>query len=400
MHFVIRPSQLTLSPGQRMQIGCQVKPSQRRLFGITQEYPFDLVAQSLETAHFTAAVRGQVIDKPPLPFWASFLMIGGLLLAVLLVIFGIVTLLGRTPDPVIDRFTVDNGTVQIAQGDKLRLSWAVRDAEFVKVRLNDQDALPGQIDPALNRIELDTMGIAGDVTITLIASSQDGSKIASASQAVMVYVPLIISEFTITPQPVMRHVVQNLTLTYDVPGAASISFTGLERLAQPPLVVPPGGQGSLPLTILPEVDFAVTLNAMAENGTTAQQTLNIALIDPICQPISASASIYALPSTTTNVVSTVPADFDLIVNGRDSTAQWLRTIVPQTNIEGWVNRTDFTCAPNFRVEDLRQILIDTPTPSTATLTIVPPLIVIPTGSRTPVPTTQTIPTPTVDTSGN
>lgn len=402
MNFVIRPSQLTLSPGQRMQIGCQVKPSQRRLFGATQEYPFDLVAQSLETAHFTAAVRGQVVDKPPLPLWASFAMVGGLVLAVLLVVFGLISLLGRTPDPVIDRFTVDNGTTQIAQGDKLRLSWAVRDAEFVTVRLNEEERLVDQPAASMTGAELDTSEISGDVVVSLIASSQDGSKIASDSRTVTIYVPVIIRDFAITPQPVIRHVVQNLTMTYDVPGAASISFTGLEKLVSAPLVVPPGGQGSLPLTILPEDDFAVTLNARAASGSTAQQTLNIALIDPVCQPRNATASIYTLPSITTNVLSTVPQGFDLVVNGRDDAAQWLRTVVPQTNVEGWINRNDFTCAANFRVEDLRQIIVDVPfpTPSTATLTIVPPLIVIPTASRTPVPTTQTIPTPTVDTSGN
>ncbi|MBC8170992.1 MAG: FHA domain-containing protein [Anaerolineae bacterium] len=402
MHFVIRPSQLTLSPGQRMQIGCQVKPAQRRLFGMTQEYPFDLVVQSLDTAHFTAAVRGQVVDKPPLPFWASFLMIGGLLLAVVLVVFGIGSLLGRTPDPVIDRFTVDNGTTQIAQGDKLRLSWDVRNATFITIRLNDQAVLTSQLAALLTSTELDTSEISGDVLVTLIASNQNDSRIASFSQTVTVYVPPVITEFAITPQPVIRHVVQNLTITYDVPGAVNINFTGLEQLAQSPLIVPPGDSGSLALTILPEVDFAVTLNATTESGIPAQQTLNIALIDPICQPINASASIYTLPSTTTNVLSTVPQGFDLVVNGRDSTAQWLRTIVPQTNIEGWANRNDFTCAPNFQIENLRSIIVDVvlPTSPVATTTIAPPLTVIPVVSRTPTQSIQVIPSPTVNTSGN
>ncbi|HEX2621905.1 MAG TPA: FHA domain-containing protein, partial [Phototrophicaceae bacterium] len=281
MQFMIRPAQLTLAPGQRTQITCQVKPSQRRLFGATQEYPFDLVAQSLDAARFTAAVRGYVVDKPPLPFWASFVMGGMLLVAVALVVLGGLALRNRTPDPVIERFTIDNGSSQITQGDPLRLSWDVRNASFVTIRLNDQDALVNQLSALINNTTLDTSEISGDLKVTLIAYNQNDNRSAMASQQITVYLPVTIAEFTALPQPLVRHVVQNLTLTYNVPGAVNINFIGLEQLTQSPLPlpIPSGDHGSFSLAILPETDFAVTLIATDSNGTEARQTLNIALID-------------------------------------------------------------------------------------------------------------------------
>lgn len=414
MQFIITPSQLSLAPGQRMQITGEVRPLQRRFFGGAQEYPFDIVVQSMEAARFTTAVRGYLYDKPPLTLWMAAGAGGVLLLAFGLLLFGILALTSRTADPVIERFTVDNPTTQLVQGDLLLLSWQVLDADFISIYVNDAPALENETADSVTGWELSTTGLSGDLIVRLIASNTSGDRTTTATQRVTILSPLTIQTFSVAPTSVVRNVFQTLTISYDVPGALNLSFSGLQGIALSPVPSPTGSSGTLNVDVIPTTDFSLQLNATGEFGGTAQQTLNISLVDPICTA-NIDTSLYTLPSLTTNVVSSIVRGSSLVVSGRDQAGSWLQIVPPGLTINVWGRRADFTCENTFNVEDLRTVVIDTlPSPS-LTLTIAslsaPPLTVVPT-TRTALPQlpTGTPPplsgaatraaTPTVNTSGN
>jgi hypothetical protein len=386
MHFVINPANVTLAPGQRMQIIGEVRPSQRRLFGSAREYPFDLVVQSLDNARFTTAVRGYLLDKPPMPFWMMFVMGGVFLLALGLMLAGVLALLGRSPDPIIERFTIDNPTTQLVQGDPLLLSWQVRDAERVSIHLNDRAQIENEDASEVSSAALDTAGLSGDVTVLLIASNNDKS--TTATQRVTIFPPMTITEFSIEPASVVRNVVQTITISYDVPGALGISIKGLQGVALSPVPIPNSDSGSIEVAILPVSDFSVQLDATGEFGKSAQQTLNISLVDPVCTATT-NMTLYAQPSTAANVVSTVTQGSTLVVSGRDPSGGWIRVVQPGLNLDLWGQRQNFTCVNTFNVEDLRQVVVDNLPVITAT--VAPPLTVVPT-TRTITPTPQRTPT--------
>jgi hypothetical protein len=392
LDFIINPSQITLAPGQRMQIIGEIRPSQRRFFGGAKEYPFDLVVQSLDNARFTMAVRGYMLHRPSLPFWGTYVLGGIVVLALALVVFGLLTLNRNTPDPIIERFSVDNPTTQIVQGDPLLVSWQVRDADVISLHLNDQAEIENESADGNSSAEVSTAGLTGDVTLRLTASNRDGDRTTSATQRVTVLPPLDIVTFAVEPSSVMRNVIQTLTITYDVPGAVNISISGLQGIAQSPIRIPGGSSGKITVPILPSEDFSVQINASGGFGESAQQTLNIELEDPTCTA-NTNTSLYTSPSTAANVVSTVQQGSSLGVSGRDTLGGWLQIRPPGLNIAVWGERENFTCNSNFNVDDLQTIVVtdlpqQTPSPAPTSTTVAPPLTVVGT-TRTPTPTAST-----------
>lgn len=393
MQFILNPSQLTLNPGQRFQIIGEIRPGRRRWLGNTTEYPFDLVVQSMDNARFTAATTGRVLEKPPLPVWGGAAVGVVAFFALALILLGSLALLNRVPEPEVVSFTINNGSRQIAQGQPLLLDWQTENADFVTVQVNDQIVLSQQPTSAEGVI-VDTQAFQafnGSLNISVIAS-RDGQDNAIETLTLSISDTVAEPQFTISPQPLIRYVVQTATIRYNVPGASgiTISGSGLDEVLQQDLILPPGNSAEISIPILPVNDFSMTLSANTEAETTLQETINVLLVDPACAPIGTSAvNVYTQPDLNSTIATSIDPGTRVVINGR--AGAWLRFSPPDLTADAWGQRTSFACDTSFNVEDLREVVIDvllstrTPTP-----TIAAPITVVP---RTSTPLSPAISTP-------
>jgi hypothetical protein len=201
---------------------------------------------------------------------------------------------------------------------------------------------------------------------------------------VQVFQPVSISSFTIDPPRLTLYVAQTVNLAWNAPGATSTSITGLENFEGTELDPSYGDSASISLIGIPRGPLNLTLVALNEDGV-AQQQLNVEMISPQCNASEGDASLRASPNATDQVVATIPLGTTVVVDAQDVSGQWLRIQLPG-GAHGWGQRSTFTCASTFSVDDLyKELNVPTPAPQ---FTIVPTLntAVAPTRSA-PAPTT-------------
>ncbi|HLU08124.1 MAG TPA: SH3 domain-containing protein, partial [Oceanobacillus sp.] len=124
--------------------------------------------------------------------------------------------------------------------------------------------------------------------------------------------------------------------------------------------------------------ITVTLVAQAPDGETLEETLTLTTINPQCTART-NVNLYSGPTPQNQVVGTVESGQTVVVDARDQNGGWLRVQIGG-GAHGWGERTQFTCADNFNVDDL-QIDLNFPTP-------------IPVPSDTPTSTSIPLRTPT------
>jgi len=191
----------------------------------------------------------------------------------------------------------------------------------------------------------------------------------SSSQTVQVYTPITITSFTIAPPRLVLYVAQSVTLSWNAPGALNTSVTGLEGFTDTPLDAAYGESATISLVGIPRAPMTLTLYAQ-NTDTSAQQQLTVELISPQCNATSGDAALRASPNATDQVVATIPLGTTVVVDAQDPSGQWLRVQLPG-GAHGWGERSAFTCASTFSVDDLyRETNVPTPRPQ---LTIVPTL---------------------------
>lgn len=383
MQFILNPSQLTLNPGQRFQITGEARPARRRLLGSPAEYPFDLIVRSMDNAHFTVATTGRAVEKPPLPVWAG--IAGGVTgaLAILLILVGLLAVINRVPDPQIVQASINNGSRQIVSGEPLVLSWQAENADYVDVQVNNATILSQQPTSAQGVvIDTEPFGATGRNLNVSIVAMREGAATDVEMVSLTISDAVAASDFSITPQTLIRNVVQNVTIRYNIPGAVDVNITGLESALQQQMSLPPGSSGEVTLAILPVNDFTMTLTAATQAETTTTQTLTVLLVDPACAPIgSQPVNVYTLPDTDAPIATSINPGARVVVNARSGS--WLRFSPPDLTTDAWGQRELFSCDTSFNVEDLREVVTDAPLPTrTRTPTIAAPLTVVP---RTSVP---------------
>ncbi len=386
LRFSIANPRLTLAPGQRVVVQGQAKPKSNHFFGDPREHSFDLIARSGDAAAFTVAARAYVDEKPPLPSWAAFVL-GGLAVALLLIIaVGLVLLLQPAPpQPAITSFGVSDS--RLAQGEPLTVNWQVINADELHLLVNGSE-IP--TDPGAQSARIDTSSLDGAVTVILTAAN--GTRETQASETVQVFKPITVSNFSIDPPRLILYVVQTITLSWNAPGAVSTSISGLENFSTTPLDASYGASGSITLVGIPTAPLTITLTAQNGNST-VQQPLNVEIITPQCTATSGDVPLRATPDSSDQVVATIPQGTTVIVDGQDPLSQWLRVQLPG-GAHGWGERTAFTCADNFSVDDLyKELNVPTARPA---FTIVPTLstATFPTATPTLAPTQTPLPRPT------
>ncbi len=367
LRYNILAPQVTLAPGQRLSIQGEIKPKRVAWFGKPRIHPFDLIVRSNDAAHFIAAVRGQFIERPMLPSWTPFILLGLLGLGAFLLIAGAALFFSARPEPNIAAFMVNS--TQVAQGEPLQVSWAVTDVRELSLNLNGTPILD-RISIDTPGVNLDTNGLSGNVALALVGVN--GAAQAVATQNVYIYRPLGQAVFTAEPAQLVRYVVQNLTVSWSIPGAVKTRISGLENFNSAQINATFGPDGTINDAVgIPLGPVTLTLLAEDEIGNPSQQMMEIPVINPECVPARDSVTLYAGPDTRHQVVGTVQAGIFVVVDAQDASGGWLRAQLPG-GLYGWGQVSAFTCAQNFRPADLvKELTVPTIPPATLAPTNTP-----------------------------
>ncbi len=367
LKFTIPRPQVLLGPGERQVVQGDISPQRKRWFGRSKDHWFDLMVRSQDDAGFLASVRGYYIDTPILPAWAATLLGIGAIAALGLIGLALILILNASPPPEIVDFTIQPTLVE--RGQPVALNWAVNNADGVEISV---DGTPLNLQPPADAIsfEIDTNAYNGDVVINLTAFNGDRS--VNSPLSITIYAPMSVDYFEVAPEQLVRHVVNDLNVRWNVNNAITTHVRGLESLG--PVVVEPsyGPEGDFNISGIASDNFTVTLVGEDEHGNVLEQSINIDLLNPECTTVTEEFRLYDAPDTTANVIGTHPADTVLVVDGRDETGSWLRTQLPG-GVPGWGARTDLVCSDLFSPDALRIQVSPVALPEVSSPPLVPTL---------------------------
>ena len=364
LRFAIAQPQVVLAPGQRTVINGAITPRRRRWFGAPRDHSFDVMVRSRDEAAFLAVERGVYTEMALMPRWTVFAL-AALSLGVVLLIAAAVALLLRQPPPEPQVIDFQAFSAEVARGESLALTWRTENAERLVISVDGVpvgDPLPGTVTTA----EIDTSEYEGTISVRLEAIR--GDLRAARTVGVVVYRPLVVEYFDVTPTTMVRDVVQSLNVRWRVEGAVETRVTGLEGFSVGLQIEPSyGPEGMLPDTPgIPQDAFTITLLAEDERGSVLERSVSVDVVPAQCLSARPDLTLYAEPDTSANVVSTVSeVGTVLVVSGRDDTTSWLRTEVSGAG-EVWAQRAGLTCAENFAPENLRLVWRAMPTEPAAT----------------------------------
>ncbi len=345
-----------------------------------------MIARSGDAAAFTIATRGYIDERPALPGWSVFALGGIGLALVAIILIGLLVLLQPAPPlPSITAFQVSD--TRVAQGDPLVVSWMVADASEVHLSVNDNEVY--SVDHAGSQsVQVDTAALDGSVSVVLVAFN--AGRQTAARETVEVYAPVAVESFTITPNRLVLYVAQTVTLDWNAPGATSTQITGLENFTSTPLDTTYGATASVSVVGIPRAPLTLVLTAQNAD-TSIQQQLVVEMISPQCTATSGAVSLRASPDVTDQIVATIPDATTVVVDAQDALGQWLRVQL-SGGAHGWGERTAFTCADTFSVDDLyKELIVPTARPE---FTLVPSLApsAVATAAPTSAPTGTALPT--------
>ncbi|HYO88656.1 MAG TPA: FHA domain-containing protein [Candidatus Limnocylindrales bacterium] len=377
LKLTLAPDRALLKPNQRLVVNGSAAPNNNRWFGGPKHYPFDLIVHSGDAAGYVVAQRATVTQRPPLPGWVLYALIG--LIVLILVGGGVLLLSNRAlTAPEISDFRVQPAEVLV--GEPLQAVWSAQNAESLILSVN---ATPvSTLDGDTISATIPTDGLEGTVLISLQAVNPGGE--ASAEATAVITPGLTIETFNADADTLIRYVVQPVTFAWSAPGAVTTRMLGTEAISATRIAdaLPPEGTLTLNAYVIsPEQQILVTLFAQDASGSTVQQSLALTVADPLCTPV-ASTSLYAAPDRTAQVMSTVPAGTPVAVDARNSDGTWLR--VRLGGVRSWGEASDFTCADTFRIDDLQ------PDPTVRQATSTP--AASPTASASATPLAQITPT--------
>jgi hypothetical protein len=398
LRFNFPMNAMTLAPGQRAAVDGRVRPRQSGLFGEPRQSPFDLIVRSTDSAGFLVAVRGYLTEKPPLPAWAGF-AIGGIVLSLLaLLVVALLILLRPNTTPVIAAFTLS--AERVAQGTPLELIWDVENTEQIGITVNGVSA-PVTVNERRSGALLDTSALIGQIQVALIAFN--GSNQTSAIQEAFVFTPLAVANFEVEPPRLVRFVAQTIAVRWSVVGAVSTRLSGVEGWSSTPLESAYAAEATISIAGIPVAPVELVLSAESIDGEQISQTYAIPVIDPECSALADNTPLYVGTDIRHQVIGSASPGVALVVDAQNLDGTWLRFLL-SGGIQGWGQRSAFTCADTFNPDDLRKEANVPPTPtSPPTLTPIPTLApTVPTATPRPGQTRTTPPgsaSPTPTTAG-
>ncbi|MFN8529539.1 MAG: FHA domain-containing protein [Anaerolineae bacterium] len=393
VNVTLSQPRLTLTAGQRALITGQIQAKTPHLFGDPRRFSFDLVVRSGDAAAFTAATRLYATEKPPLPGWARYVLIGAVLTVLALIVAGLFILLSPGAEAHLNNAIVSADSV--VQGQPLTVTWNA-DADQVQLYVNG--ALAGTYNGGEQSVPVDTSGLSGSVVIEVRALK--GSSIDSSSHTVTVSPSFQISEFRVEPPTVTRYSLQTLTLFWNVAGAVTASITGLEGFSTSPIDTGNAPSGSISVPGIWQSPLPLTINLMAQSGTgeIIQSTLTVETVPVMCTAQFGDVALYGGPDGRGQVLATIPNSSNVEVSGRDLGGAWLRVVL-SGGAQGWGRAESLACGDSSVIGNLLIVPdVATAFPDTGTPTLEPTAVLPPTGASpprfaTPRPN-SVIPTPT------
>jgi hypothetical protein len=347
LKLTLNPDRAVLKPDQRLVVNGSAALKSSRIFGSPKRYPFDLIVHSGDPAGYVVAQRAAVTQRPPLPGWALYALVGVIAL-VILGAFALLLLGGRVPPaPEISDFRVQPAEVRV--GEPLQAAWSARNADELVLTINETPV--STLDGDTVSATIPTDGLEGTVRVALQAVNAGGEVRAEATA--IVTPGLTIEAFNADADALIRYVVQPVMFAWSAPGAVTARMLGTEAISATRIAdaLPPEGTLSLNTYVIsPEPEILITLLAQDASGNSVQQSLALPVEDPTCTPGS-SVSLYNLPDRTAQVVSTVPAGTAVVVDARNSDGTWLRARLG--GVRSWGEASAFTCADTFRITDLQ-----------------------------------------------
>jgi hypothetical protein len=347
------------------------------------------------------AVPGTLVERPVLPVWAATLVIPMLIALLLLLVAGLVVLaLARPRTPVIADFSAS--ATSILEGDTVTLSWSVTDASELALKLDG--GTPSPIDSNLTSISQVVMGV-GQRTFTLVA--RNGSESAQRDVVITVSQAMKIDTFTVSPNPVLRYVQQDVTINWMATGAVSVYLQGVEALTGSPDNNSYPATNQIKLSGTPRDSLQLTLIAIGADGRQLSQPLQVDIANPECQVSAGQVEMRSGPGEVYPATGTLASGAKVSPDGRDQSGGWIHLILT-ANADAWLPASAVKCGFEASQLTLLTVIPPTPLPSptlTPTLTLSPsptstqmqPQIVTLPPTQTAAPTSPPLPQATATT---
>lgn len=336
---------LPLQPGQNLRVPLHFKARHPALVGQPRSYPFIVQAQANNAAGFVVADGGQVQVAPRFSMW---MLVSGVGIVFAALIVGMLALLGvlAPPNPTITAVAISSQ--RVVQGEPLILSWEGADLDKISVIVNQERVaeLPGDE----TSITLPTDAYNGIIEIDLLGET--GRLSTTAEISAVVERPFAIARFDVTPMQVVRNVVSDVSVAWDVPNAVTVRILGLGTFTNN-LVSPSreyAAQGSILHSGFPEEPLELTIEAENAAGEIVRETHIIPIIDPECTTV-ADTALREGPDAQYQQVGTAPNGTTVVVLAQH-TSGWLRVQLPGA-LTGWAPRDPFECAATFDIANLR-----------------------------------------------
>ena len=389
---------VALMPGERQTVTGAVYGRWRRLWGAPSVREFAVIARSRDPSGFTASVPGSFVERGMLPGWLPVLLLPLLIIGALAVAMVALFVLDRageeTPvpvQPVISAYALSASDIVL--GESVTVTWAVSDARSLLLRVTgaggeQRIALP--VDVSAYNLAL---GSSGRYTLTLEARRDEESAVSAAGE-VNVRPAVSLAVEVVGGVELVRHVVQEVQLTWTVSGAEPYEGGYLIWATSPGIAgnllaapMPLSGQQRIPVT--PDGDQAewlVTLHAQGYDGISTSMTQKVVIGLPVCELSAEKTMVRSGPGAHyPAILPPQPADgsaqgaLSYSPVARDPSGAWLQVETGAEGRLGWVPLADFACM-NF---DPQRLVTTTDYP----------LLPTPTATPTPMPTSTSTSTP-------
>jgi len=337
--FDIQPSRVTLGPGEHRTIYGHIRAKQRQLLGRSHEHRFDILAHAQDASGFLAPVQGTFIEQPALPWWVPAVLVFFMVLLIAAGALGMLAIVSHAAPPSITSFTAS--AQKVFDGESVTLAWASSGATDVSLQIDNGQAV--KVDPSATAYT-QTMSGVGDHVLQLVAAS--GNQLAKQQLIVSVVAQALkVNAFTVNPNPLLKNVKQTVAITWNVDGAISISFLGLEALNGKPDDVGHPPTGTMTINAAPHGSVDLVLDAFANDGRELKQDVRIEAKDPVCKVTAASVDLHSAPDSAAPVTRSLASNGEVTPDGQDQSQLWVH-LAPQAGTSGpaeWIVANALSC---------------------------------------------------------
>ncbi len=159
----------------------------------------------------------------------------------------------------------------------------------------------------------------------------------------------IVQDFRVDPPTVARFVLQDLTITWDIPGAITARISGLEGFTTSPLQADYPASGTVTVPGIWQSPLPLTISVTAENAAyeIVTSAINVEVVPILCTAVTGDVALYAAPDGRGQIVATVQSSTQAEITGRDLNGGWLRVALTG-GASGWGRVNSFSCPdPNL-----------------------------------------------------